>query len=106
MSYENAGPFGLVESVAYQDGSVVSKSILNRPAGSITLFAFDQGQELREHTAPFDVLLQIVEGEAEITLSGQPHRLTAGQALLMAAKAPHAVKAVQRFKMLLVMLKS
>ena len=96
----------LANLVAYQDGSVVSREIVKMPGGTVTAFAFDAGQGLSEHTAPFDALVQVLDGTVEITLSGQPHRVTAGQALLMPAGAPHALKALARFKMLLTMIKS
>ena len=94
------------ELVNYQDGAVVSRAIVNKPAGNVTLFAFDEGQGLSEHTAPFDALAQVVEGEAEITISGQPHRLQGGEMILMPAGQPHALKALKRFKMILTMIRS
>jgi quercetin dioxygenase-like cupin family protein len=94
------------ELVNYQDGSVVSREIIKRPTGSVTLFAFDEGQGLSEHTAPFDALAQVVEGDAEITISGKPHRLQAGEMILMPAGQPHALKALTRFKMILTMIRS
>lgn len=93
---------GLVE---YQDGSVVSRTLLKRDTGTVTLFAFDAGQALSEHTAPFDALVHVLDGEAEVILGGTPHRLTRGQAILMPAHVSHAVRAPQRFKMLLVMIR-
>ena len=95
----------LVDLVAYQEGAVVSRILVKRETGNVTLFAFDAGQELSEHTTAFDALVQVVDGEAVITISGQPHRLRAGDTLLMPARQPHAVKAVSRFKMLLTMLR-
>jgi quercetin dioxygenase-like cupin family protein len=106
MAQEHATPFSLADSVQYQDGSIVSKTILNKPTGSMTLFAFDQGQALSEHSAPFDAVIQMVAGEAEVMLSGHAHHLTAGQALVMSANAPHAVKALTPCTMLLTMMKS
>lgn len=94
------------ELVSYQDGAVVSREIIKKPAGSVTLFAFDEGQGLSEHTAPFDALVQVVEGEAEIMISSQPHRLQGGEMILMPAQQPHALKALQRFKMILTMIRS
>ena len=90
----------------YQAGSIVSRKIVQRPAGTVTCFAFDAGQALSEHTAPFDALVQVIEGEAEVTIAGRPMKVTSGQMLLMPANQPHAVKAVQRFKMLLTMIRS
>ena len=85
----------------YSEGSVVSRSLINAPTGSATLFSFDKGQGLSEHSAPFEALIFVLDGEAEITLAGKPHRLKAGQLLAMPSGAPHAVRAVERFKMLL-----
>ena len=96
----------VVELVSYQDGSIVSREIVKQPTGSVTLFAFDEGQGLSEHTAPFDALVQVVEGAAEIMISGQPHQLQAGEMILMPARQPHALKALQRFKMILTMIRS
>jgi quercetin dioxygenase-like cupin family protein len=94
------------ELVNYQDGAVVSREIVKRPTGSVTLFAFDEGQGLSEHTAPFDALVQVLEGEAEISIAGQPHRLQGGEMILMPAGQPHALKALKRFKMILTMIRS
>lgn len=92
--------------IAYQNGSVVSQTLLERRTGTVTLFAFDKGQALSEHTAPFDAMVLIVEGEAEITITGTVHRVSAGQMLVMPANEPHALRAVERFKMLLIMIRS
>lgn len=92
--------------VNYQDGSVVSRTIVKRETGTVTLFAFDDGQGLTEHTAAFDAVAHLLEGEAEITISGKPLRLTAGDALFLPAKQPHSLKALSRFKMLLTMIRS
>jgi len=94
------------ELVNYQDGAVVSREIVKKPTGSVTLFAFDEGQGLSEHTAPFDALVQVVEGAAEIMISGQPHELQSGEMILMPAGQPHALKALKRFKMVLTMIRS
>jgi quercetin dioxygenase-like cupin family protein len=96
----------LMTLVDYQPGSIVSREIVSRKTGSVTLFAFDRGQGLSEHTTPFDALVQVVDGEAEITISGRSHRVTAGQMIIMPANEPHALKAGQRFKMMLVMIRS
>jgi len=101
-----AEPARLAELVAYQDGAVVSRALVNQKAGTVTLFAFDAGQGLSEHTAPFDALVFLLEGEAEIAIGGQPHRLQAGEIILLPANIPHAVKAQTRFKMLLIMIRS
>ncbi|MEO6996263.1 MAG: cupin domain-containing protein [Lacunisphaera sp.] len=92
--------------VSYQDGAVVSREIIKKPTGNVTLFAFDEGQGLSEHTAPFDALAQVLDGEAEITISGKLHQLKSGEMILMPAGQPHAVKALQRFKMMLTMIRS
>ena len=94
------------EFVNYQDGAVVSREIVRKPTGSVTLFAFDEGQGLSEHTAPFDALVQVLEGEAEILLSGQSHRLQGGEMMLLPAGQPHALKAIKQFKMMLTMIRS
>ena len=95
-----------VELVSYQDGAIVSREIVKKPTGNVTVFAFDEGQGLSEHTAPFDALVQVLEGEVEITISGEPHRLQGGGLILMPANQPHALKAIKRFKMILTMIRS
>jgi quercetin dioxygenase-like cupin family protein len=95
----------MTELVSYQDGSVVSRQITKADAGNVTLFAFDKDQELSEHTAPFDALVHVLEGEGEIRISGKSFHLKAGDAIIMPADEPHAVKAAQRFKMLLTMIR-
>ena len=90
----------------YQSGSVVSKSLLAKKSGNITLFAFDKGEGLSEHTAPFDAYVQILDGQADITISGKVYSLSAGEMIIMPANEPHALKGVEAFKMLLVMIKS
>jgi quercetin dioxygenase-like cupin family protein len=102
--YEEASK--LTDLVEYQDGSVVSREILRKETGTVTLFAFDEGQGLSEHTTPFDALVYILDGEAEITISGKPHHLKAGDMIIMPANEPHALKAVKRYKMLLIMIRS
>jgi quercetin dioxygenase-like cupin family protein len=96
----------LVDMIQYQSGAVVSRTILDKKMGTVTLFAFDQGQGLSEHTAPFDAMVHVIDGEAEIAIEGQPHGVKAGEMILMPANHPHAVRAIQRFKMLLVMIRS
>ncbi len=96
----------LVSMVAYQEGAVVSRQLSRAQGGNITLFAFDQGQELSEHTAPFDALVQVLEGEVEVKISGVPFRLAGGDAILMPANEPHGLKAIGRFKMILTMIKA
>lgn len=96
----------LDQLVSYQDGSVVSRQITKANAGNVTLFAFDQDQELSEHTAPFDALAHILDGNAEIKISGKAFQLRSGDAIIMPANEPHALKALSPFKMLLTMIRS
>lgn len=96
----------LAEMTAYQDGAIVSKQITKADAGNVTLFAFATGQELSEHTAPFDALVQVLEGQAEIMIAEQRFRVKTGEAIILPAGQPHAVMAVQRFKMLLTMIRA
>ncbi|UCD09070.1 MAG: cupin domain-containing protein [Dehalococcoidales bacterium] len=91
--------------VDYQDRAVVSRTIMDRQTGTVTLFSFDKGQGLSEHTAPFDALVHLLDGEAIVTISGNDHRLKAGEAIIMPANEPHALKAEERFKMMLVMIR-
>lgn len=92
--------------VDYQSDAIVSREILKQKTGSVTLFAFDAGQGLNEHTAPFDALVQVLDGDAEITVAGKRHRVSAGELILMPAGQPHALKADRRFKMMLTMIRS
>jgi quercetin dioxygenase-like cupin family protein len=101
----NGRVLGLITMVDYQTGSIVSRTVIDRPAGTLTLFAFAKGQGLSEHTAPFDALVQVLDGEAEITISGKPLLVKKGEMVIMPANAPHALMAVNRFKMMLVMIK-
>ena len=94
------------ELVEYQAGSVVSRTLIKKPAGTVTAFAFDTGEGLSEHTAPYDALVLGVDGEAEISIAGVAHRVSMGQLLELPAGQPHAVKAITRFKMLLVMIRA
>jgi methionine-R-sulfoxide reductase len=96
----------LAELIDYQLGSVVSRTILDKKAGTITLFAFDQGEGLSEHTAPYDAMVYVLEGEAEVVISGKPVRLKKGEFTIMPANKPHSLSAVTKFKMLLIMIKS
>jgi len=95
----------MAELVSYQDVSVVGRQFKKEDAGNVTLFAFDKDQEVSEHTAPFDALVHILDGEAEVKISGKPFHLQAGNAIIMPANEPHAVRATQRFKMLLTMIR-
>ena len=114
MSQPETKPKGLnpasvvrvAELVNYQDGAIVSREIIKKPTGNVTLFAFDEEQGLSEHTAPFDALVQMVEGETEITISGQSYHVQGGEMILMPAGQPHALKALRRFKMILTMIRS
>ena len=99
-------PSDLVDLVQYQDGAIVSRVLAKDSSGSVTAFAFDAGQALSEHTTPFDALLYVFDGTALITISGSPNELRRGQIIRLPAHAPHAVEAADRFKMLLVMLRS
>jgi quercetin dioxygenase-like cupin family protein len=101
-----AQALGLADLIAYQEGSVVSRTLIDKKVGTITVFAFDEGQGLSEHTAPFDAFVQVVDGAAEITIAGTAHGVRAGEIIIMPANQPHAVKAVRRFKMLLVMIRA
>lgn len=109
-----SGPRGLrgaeavaaIGAVTYQEGSIVSRELVRKPMGTVTLFAFDEGQGLSEHTAPFDALVHVLEGEAEIMISGAAHRVTAGELILIPAHQPHAVRAVTPFKMMLSMIRA
>jgi quercetin dioxygenase-like cupin family protein len=96
----------LAEMAAYQDGAIVSRQITKADAGNVTLFAFDAGQELSEHTAPFDALVHVLDGETEVIISGEAFSLRAGDAIVLPAGQPHALKAVARFKMLLTMIRA
>jgi quercetin dioxygenase-like cupin family protein len=102
----SAQPLRLVDLIAYQDGAVVSRTIIDKETGTVTLFAFDEGQGLSEHTVPFDALVHNLEGEVTVTISGKKHPLKKGEMIIMPANKPHALKATKRFKMVLVMIKS
>lgn len=103
---ESTPIFGDVAAmIAYQDGSVVSREIIRKTTGTVTLFAFDRGQGLSEHTAPFDALVHVLDGVSEISIGGKPHRVAAGELIVMPASVPHALKAIERFKMMLVMIR-
>ena len=94
------------DMVTYQEGSIVSKEIIKKPTGTVTIFAFDQDQGLSEHTAPFDAMVYVLDGEVEIIISGEAHQLREGEMIIMPGGKPHALRAVKRFKMMLVMVKS
>lgn len=92
--------------VAYASGSVVSRTLIDRKIGTITLFSFDEGQGLSEHTAPFDAFVQVIDGAADVTIAGQLHKVTSGEFIIMPANTPHSLKAVEQFKMMLVMIRA
>lgn len=103
---EAAKPFLPADTVAYAAGSVVSKTIVKRPTGNISLFAFDKGEGLAEHSSPHEAIVQVLDGEVEITIGGNPFRLRAGECIVMPANVPHGLMAVERFKMMLTMIKN
>lgn len=103
---ETTQKFSPVDSIVYADKSVVSKTILKKPTGNITLFAFDKGEGLSEHTTPHEALLLIVDGSAEITIGGNQNNLREGEAIILPPNIPHSVKATEKFKMMLTMIKS
>jgi quercetin dioxygenase-like cupin family protein len=95
----------LKDMIDYQEGSVVSKTIIDKQTGTVTLFAFSQGQGLSEHTAPFDAMVYIIDGKAEVIISGVSHQLESGEMIIMPANEPHALNAIEKFKMMLVMIR-
>jgi quercetin dioxygenase-like cupin family protein len=97
-------PHNLTNLLDYQDGAIVSKTLLKHKSGSVTLFAFDEGEELSDHTVAFNALVHILDGEAEIGIEGEPHTVRAGEMIIFPADKPHALKATTKFKMLLVMI--
>ncbi len=101
-----SGPISQADLVQYQAGSVVSRTLIKKPTGTVTVFAFDAGEVLSEHTSPFDALLLTIDGEAEIAISGVPHILKAADIIMLPAHEPHGVKALTRFKMMLVMIRA
>jgi quercetin dioxygenase-like cupin family protein len=96
----------IAEMAQYQPGAVVSITIIDKKIGTVTLFAFDAGQGLSEHTAPYDAMVQIIDGEAKIVIAGNPHKVAAGEMIIMPANKPHSLKAVKRFKMILTMIRA
>ncbi len=95
----------LTDMVEYQDGSVVSRTLIKKDVGTVTLFSFDKGQGLSEHSAPYDAMVTVLDGSAEITIGGEPHRVSAGEMVMMPANIPHALRADESFKMMLVMIR-
>lgn len=98
--------FSLEKSINYSNGGVISKQISKNSSGNITLFSFDEGQGLSEHTAPYDAMVQILDGEVEIRIDGNPHVLVKGESIIMPANHPHSLRALKKFKMLLTMIKT
>jgi len=96
----------LVDLVEYSKDSIVSKTILDKSAGTITLFAFDKGQKLSEHTAPYDAVVQVLDGRSQLTIDGEEKQVTAGEIIIMPGNVPHAVTAQEKFKMLLTMIRA
>ena len=101
-----AKPANLAKLIDYADGSVVSKTIIDKPVGTITLFAFDEGQGLSEHTAPYDAVVQVLDGRALLTIGGKQTTVSAGELIIMPANVPHSVVAEEKFKMLLIMIRA
>jgi len=97
--------FRFPENVEYSTDGIVSKRVIDRPVGTVTLFAFDKGQRLSAHSAPFDAMAQVIEGQAEIVIDNNPHHLDTGDTIVMPAGIPHAVNATEKFKMVLTMIK-
>ncbi|MFH0841962.1 MAG: cupin domain-containing protein [Bacteroidota bacterium] len=104
--FEKAKIFSLNDSVEYASGGILSKTVLKKETGNISLFSFAKGEALSEHTAPFDAMIQVVDGKGEIIIGGKSNILEAGQSIIMPADIPHAVKAVEKFKMVLTMIRS
>ena len=103
--FESGNVFRFCESVEYSADGIISKRVLDRPVGTVTLFSFDKGQRLSTHSAPFDAMVQVIEGNAEIIINEVSHKLTAGETIIMPAGIPHAVNATEKFKMVLTMIK-
>jgi quercetin dioxygenase-like cupin family protein len=104
--FEKGKAFSFNDSVEYSDGGIVSKTVLKKETGNISLFSFDKGEALSEHTAPFDAVIQVVDGKGEIIIGGNPNILETGQAIIMPGNIPHEVKAIEKFKMVLTMIRS
>lgn len=104
-AFEKETVFSLEEAIEYTDGGVISKQVTKSKAGNLTLFSFDKEQGLSEHKTAFDAIVQILDGEAEITINGKSFHLRKGQSIIMPANIPHSLKAIERFKMLLTMIK-
>ena len=105
QEFSKAKKFSLAESITYADGAIVSKVLLKNDQGNLTLFAFDKGEMLSEHTAPFDAMVQLLDGKAEIIIDKKSHILVVGESIIMPANIAHALTAIEKFKMLLTMIK-
>ena len=105
QEFSKAKKFSLAESITYADGAIVSKVLLKNDQGNLTLFAFDKGEMLSEHTAPFDAMVQLLDGKAEIIIDKKSHILVVGESIIMPANVTHALTAIEKFKMLLTMIK-
>jgi quercetin dioxygenase-like cupin family protein len=103
---ETGNVVGMAGAAEYQDGAVVSRTLIKHKTGSVTVFAFDAGQELSEHTVPFDALVHVIDGAVEIRIDGDPHVVRSGESIVMPAGHPHAVKAIERFRMVLSMVRA
>ena len=103
--FEHSNVFRFPEKVDFSSGGIISKNVIDRPVGTVTLFSFDQGQRLSTHSAPYDAMLQVIEGKAEVIINDVQFILTTGEAIIMPAGIPHAVNAVEKFKMVLTMIK-
>jgi len=104
--FEKAKVFSFNKTIEYSEGGIVSKTVLKKQTGNISLFSFDKGEALSEHTAPFDAMIQVVDGKGEITIGGKPYIVEAGETIIMPANISHAVKAIEKFKMVLTMIRS
>jgi len=105
IEFSRSKIFSFNEIIDYQNNSIVSKQLIKCPVGNVSVFAFDKGESLSTHSAPFDAMVQIVDGNAEIVIDEKPYHLTSGQSIIMPANIPHAVKATEKFKMVLTMIK-
>lgn len=103
---EKAQTMKIISLAEYQEGSIVSRTLIDKKAGTVTFFAFDEGQGLSEHVAPYDALVSVIDGEAEVTISEKIHRVKEGEAIILPANKPHELKAIRKFKMMLIMIKA
>lgn len=105
QSFQKGAILHLTSLIEYSDGGIISKQLIKSPSGNITLFSFGKGEELSEHRAPFDALIQVLEGTANVVLNGTPYNVKAGESIILPANVPHALTAIEKFKMLLTMIK-